>query len=136
MACDIREEVRNIFYRHLKMIYNEVCQKGVISADEIKCELLKRTAREEKLDKRYKIPLIGKIIMSYSIDRMSYQTNSTMYKAMLTLVEGCKLNALNKKTMEYIITNQEEIYDKFFREDYEELHRVKELSSETNGLEK
>ena len=136
MACDIREEVRNIFYRHLKMIYNEVCQKDFIIADEIKCELLKRTAREEKLDKRYKIPLIGKIIMSYSIDRMSYQTNSTMYKAMLTLVEGCKLNALNKKTMEYIITNQEEIYDKFFREDYEEFHRVKELSSETNGLEK
>lgn len=131
MAYDIREEVRNIFYRHLKMIYNEVCQKEIVTINEIKDELLKRTTREEKLTRRYKIPLIGKMILSYELSNMTYETNSTMYKAMLTLAEGCKLDALDKNSMEVIIANQEEIYDKFFREYYETFHRVKEL-----GLEK
>lgn len=129
MEYDMREMVRNVFYEHLNCMVEEVRQKDYLTRDEIEIEFLKRKQDRERKKKRTNIPLIGKLILSYQLSNLKYKDSDLMYETMLKLVDGYNITNLDNKVMEEICNNREEIYNKIFREHYENMYKVKELSS-------
>ena len=129
MEYDMREMVRNAFYEHLNCMVEEVRQKDYLTRDEIEIEFLKRKQDRERKKKRTNIPLIGKLILSYQLSNLKYKDSDLMYETMLKLVDGYNITNLDNKVMEEICNNREEIYNKIFREHYENMYKVKELSS-------
>lgn len=125
----MREMVRNVFYEHLNCIVEEVRQKDYLTRDEIEIEFLKRKQDRERKKKKTNIPLIGKLILSYQLSNLKYKDSDLMYETMLKLVDGYNITNLDNKVMEEICNNREEIYNKIFREHYEDMYKVKELSS-------
>ena len=125
----MREMVRNVFYEHLNCMVEEVRQKDYLTRDEIEIEFLKRKQDRERKKKRTNIPLIGKLILSYQLSNLKYKDSDLMYETMLKLVDGYNITNLDNKVMEEICNNREEIYNKIFREHYENMYKVKELSS-------
>ena len=129
MEYDMREMVRNVFYEHLNCMVEEVRQKDYLTRDEIEIEFLKRKQDRERKKKRTNIPLIGKLILSYQLSNLKYKDSDLMYETMLKIFDGYNITNLDNKVMEEICNNREEIYNKIFREHYENMYKVKELSS-------
>ena len=127
--------IRDVFYGHLNIIAGEVSKKEVISKQQIKLEIDKRKKQEEKRRKAYKIPLIGRMILSYNLNyHETYKESSIMYECMLKLADGCNLNYLDVERMHQIINDREQIYEKLYREDYEYVYNAKMSNLMANGL--
>jgi len=70
---------------------------------------IKKEARQNKV---YKLPLIGRMIHRPKLA-------SKTYRLIISLLDNFKLELLDNQSMQWILEHKDEIYEKYYREDYE-----------------
>ncbi len=128
----IQTLAREIFHAQLLSLYREfdVAENMYLSKETVLNELNKRKKKEDKLEKRKKIPLIGKMLPRYIPG--GYCGSSAESKFILSIMNNLGINYLDNKIVKYIWNNQKQFYEKYYREDYEKEReiRLKSFSSQ------
>lgn len=119
----VQKAARQLFECHLKLATNEVKRQGgaidYIQAGGKYNRCLKEIKKQDKI---YEMPLIGKMIYNYRYNRIC-KTMRT-YEMIISLFENLRLNVfytcqIDIDRMRRININKYEIYNQYYREDYE-----------------
>lgn len=119
----VKKAARQLFECHLKLATNEVKRHGgaidYIHAEGRYMRCLKEIKKQDKI---YEMPLIGKMIYKYRYNHIC-KTMRT-YEMLISLFENLRLNVfwtyeIGMDRMRRININKDEIYNQYYREDYE-----------------
>lgn len=135
-----REEIqtlaRDIFHAQLLSVYREfdVAENIYLSKEIVLNELNKRKKKEDKLEKRKKMPIIGKMLPRFIPG--GYCGSSAESEFKLSIMNNLGIDYLDNKVVKYIWNNQKEFYEKYYREDYEKEREIRLKSFSSQGIEK
>ncbi len=119
----VQKAARQLFECHLKLATNEVKRLGgainYIDAEGRYNRCLKEIKKQDKI---YEMPLIGKMIYNYRYNRIC-KTMRT-YEMIISLFNNLGLNVfwtceIDINRMRRVNKNKDEIYNQYYREDYE-----------------
>ena len=119
----VQKAARQLFECYLKLATNEVKRHGgVINYIEAEGSYMRCLKEIKKQDKIYEMPLIGKMIYKYRYNHIC-KTMRT-YEMIISLFENLRLNVfytcqIDIDRMRRININKDEIYNHYYREDYE-----------------
>lgn len=129
MGCTY-EKTKMFAKDNFKIQLNDFCKRCDIKArfmlprSFVVNELNARIRQKEKREKLKQIPLIGKMI--YKNRAITYHESKCEPEFILSLMDNLGLDYLNNDSLKYIVENQDEIYEKFYRKDYERMYAERE----------